>query len=80
MCNVCNRDWFLFSFFMLKQQIKIALTMKDSNIYFNREINFNEITSQFNQFVQKLTVKHSKIDSSKEVKNKGVNFSLVLSM
>ena len=59
---------------MLKQQIKIALTMKDSNIYFDREINFNEITSQFNQFVQKLTVKQRKIDSSKEVKNKGVNF------
>ena len=64
MCNVCNRDWFLFSFFMLKQQIKIALTMKDSNIYFNREINFTKMASQFNQFVQKLTVKQRKIDSS----------------
>jgi hypothetical protein len=80
MCNVCNRDWFLFSFFMLKQQIKIALTMKDSNIYFNREVNFTKMTSQFNQFVQKLTFKQRKIDSSKKVKNKGVNFSLVLSM
>ena len=49
---------------MLKQQIKIALTMKDSNIYFNREINFTKMASQFNQFVQKLTVKQRKIDSS----------------
>ena len=54
--------------------------MKDSNIYFNREINFTKMISQFNQFVQKLTVKQRKIDFSKEVKNKGVNFSLVLSM
>ena len=65
---------------MLKQQIKIALTMKDSNIYFNRKINFTKMTSQFNQFVQKLTFKKRKIDSSKKVKNKGVNFSLFLSM
>ena len=59
---------------MLKQQIKIALTMKDSNIYFNREIIFIKMISQFNQFVQKLTFKQRKIDSSKKVKNKGVNF------
>ena len=54
--------------------------MKDSNIYFNREIKFSKLISQFNQFVQKLTLKQRKIDSSKKVKNKGVNFSLVLSM
>lgn len=42
-------------FFMLKQQIKIALTMKDSNIYFKTEINLMKVISQFNQFVQKMT-------------------------
>ena len=46
-CVMCATGiGFMFSFFMLKQQIKIALTMKDSNIYFKKEINLILI-SQF---------------------------------